>query len=50
MLCFVRQGKTPFVPLFIFIEEIVMEFSTKKFVRTMMRDITEPSLNMIFIT
>ena len=25
MLCFVRQGKIPFVPLFILIEEIVME-------------------------
>ena len=30
MLCFVRQGKIPFVPLFIFIEEIVMEVSTTK--------------------
>ena len=28
MLCFVRQGKILFVPLFIFIEEIVMEVST----------------------
>ena len=30
MLCFVRQGKILFVPLFIFIEEIVMEVSTTK--------------------
>ena len=30
MLCFVRQGKIPFMPLFIFIEEIVMEVSTTK--------------------
>ena len=30
MLCFVRQGKMLFVPLFIFIEEIVMEVSTTK--------------------
>ena len=28
MLCFVRQCKIPFVPLFIFIEEIVMKVST----------------------
>ena len=28
MLRFVRQGKIPFVPLFIFIEEIVMKVST----------------------
>ena len=27
---FVRQGKIPFVPLFIFIEEIVMKVSTTK--------------------
>ena len=33
MLCFVRQGKIPFVPLFIFIEEIVMEvLATKKLI------------------
>ena len=52
MLCFVRQGKIPFVPHFIFIEEIVVEVSTTKklIVRTMMREITETSLNMIFIT
>ena len=30
MLPFVRQGKIPFVPLFIFIEEIVMKVSTTK--------------------
>ena len=30
MLRFVRQGKIPFVPLFIFIEEIVMKVSTTK--------------------
>ena len=30
MLCFVRQGKIPFVPLCIFIEEIIMEVSTTK--------------------
>ena len=30
MLCFMRQGKIPFMPLFIFIEEIVMEVSTTK--------------------
>ena len=30
MLRFVRQGKIPFVPLFIFIEEIVMKDSTTK--------------------
>ena len=30
MLCFVRQGKIAFVPLFIFSEEIVMEVSTTK--------------------
>ena len=29
-LCFVREGKIQFVPLFIFIEEIVMEVSTTK--------------------
>ena len=30
MLCFVRQGKIPFVPVFIFIEEIVMEVQQQK--------------------
>ena len=30
MVCFVRQGKILFVPLFIFIEEIVTEVSTTK--------------------
>ena len=30
MLRFVRQGQIPFVPLFIFIEEIVMKISTTK--------------------
>ena len=32
MLRFVRQGKILFVPLFIFIEEIVMKLSTKKLI------------------
>ena len=30
MLRLVRQGKIPFVPLFVFIEEIVMKVSTTK--------------------
>ena len=54
ILGFVRQDKIPFVHLFIFIEEIVMEVSTttKKFIceEGNDREITETSLNMIFIT
>ena len=45
MLRLVRQDKIPFVPLFVFIEEIVM-----KVVRTKMKEITEASFNTIHIT
>ena len=52
MLRFVRQGKIPFAPLFIFIEKNRHEsFKNKKGNwRTMMKEITEASFNMILFT
>ena len=52
MLRFVRQGKIPFVPLFIFIQEIVMKVLTTK--KLICEDNDERNywniFNMIFIT
>ena len=50
MLRLVRQGKIPFVPLFVFIKEIVMKVSTTKQLICEDNEITEASFNMIFIT
>ena len=55
---FVRLGKIPFVPLFVFIVEIVMKVShnetvlllKKLIMRKIMKEITKASLSMIFIT
>ena len=52
MLRLVRQGKIPFVPLFVFIEEIVMKVSTTKqlICEDNYEKITEAPFNMILIT
>ena len=58
MLRFVRRGKIPFVPLFVFFVEIVMKVShnetvlllKKLIMRKIVKEITKASLSMIFIT